>query len=73
MNFELNEEQLQIKYSIREFAESEIKPHVMEWDEAQHFPAELRPKLAELGLMAMSNTQRSSKRSAAFAVQSACR
>ncbi len=51
MNFELSEEQLQIKYSIREFAESEIKPHVMEWDEAQHFPAELRPKLAELGLM----------------------
>ena len=39
------------KNSIREFAESEIKPHVMEWDEAQHFPVELRPKLAELGLM----------------------
>ncbi len=51
MNFELNEEQKQIKYSIREFAESEIRPHVMEWDEAQHFPIELRPKLAELGLM----------------------
>ena len=51
MNFELNEEQLQIKYSVREFAESEIRPHVMEWDESQHFPDELRPKLAELGLM----------------------
>ncbi len=51
MNFELSEEQLQIKYSIREFAESEIRPHVMEWDESQHFPEELRPKLAELGLM----------------------
>jgi len=51
MNFELNEEQQQIKYSVREFAESEIKPHVMEWDETQHFPEELRPKLAELGLM----------------------
>src|SRR3954453_14682485 len=51
MNFELSDEQLQIKYSIREFAESEIKPHVMEWDESQHFPEELRPKLAELGLM----------------------
>src|SRR5688500_13132236 len=50
MNFELNEDQQQIKYSIREFAESEIKPHVMEWDETQHFPDELRPKLAELGL-----------------------
>ncbi|MEZ5429368.1 MAG: acyl-CoA dehydrogenase [Pyrinomonadaceae bacterium] len=51
MNFELNEEQEQIKYSVREFAESEIGPHVMEWDETQHFPAELRPKLAELGLL----------------------
>lgn len=51
MNFELNEEQQQIKYSVREFAESEIRPHVMEWDESQHFPEELRPKLAELGLM----------------------
>ena len=51
MNFELTEEQQQIKYSVREFAESEIAPHVMEWDETQHFPDELRPKLAELGLM----------------------
>src|SRR5881394_1047962 len=51
MNFELDDEQLQIKYSVREFAESEIKPHVMEWDEEQHFPEELRPKLAELGLL----------------------
>lgn len=51
MNFELNEEQKQIKYSVREFAESEIRPHVMEWDESQHFPEELRPKLAELGLL----------------------
>ena len=51
MNFELNEEQKQIKFSVREFAESEIRPHVMEWDEAQHFPVELRPKLAELGLL----------------------
>lgn len=51
MNFELSDEQLQIKMSVREFAESEIKPHVLEWDETQHFPDELRPKLAELGLL----------------------
>src|SRR5438132_3784645 len=50
MDFELNEEQLQMKMSVREFAQSEIAPHVMEWDEAQHFPVELKPKLAELGL-----------------------
>ncbi|HVS20563.1 MAG TPA: acyl-CoA dehydrogenase [Pyrinomonadaceae bacterium] len=50
MEFELSEEQQQMKMSVREFAESEIAPHVMEWDEAQHFPIELKPKLAELGL-----------------------
>lgn len=51
MDFELTEEQHQIKMSVREFAEAEIAPHVMEWDEAQHFPIELKPKLAELGLL----------------------
>jgi alkylation response protein AidB-like acyl-CoA dehydrogenase len=51
MNFELNEEQQQIKNSIREFAEAELLPHVLEWDESQHFPIELLPKFAQLGLM----------------------
>ncbi|HKY04729.1 MAG TPA: acyl-CoA dehydrogenase family protein [Blastocatellia bacterium] len=51
MDFELNEEQQQIKRTIREFAESELLPQRMEWDEAQHFPIELRPKFAELGIM----------------------
>jgi alkylation response protein AidB-like acyl-CoA dehydrogenase len=51
MDFELNEEQEQIKRSIREFAEAELAPHVLEWDESQHFPLELQPKFAELGVM----------------------
>src|SRR5919202_2207186 len=51
MEFELSEEQQQVKLSVREFAESEIAPHVLEWDESQHFPIELKPKLAELGLL----------------------
>jgi alkylation response protein AidB-like acyl-CoA dehydrogenase len=51
MEFELSEEQQQVKASVREFAEAEIAPHVMEWDETQHFPVELLPQLAELGLM----------------------
>jgi alkylation response protein AidB-like acyl-CoA dehydrogenase len=50
LDFELNEEQQQVKQSIREFAEAELKPHVLEWDESQHFPIELLPKFAELGL-----------------------
>src|SRR5213593_1270951 len=51
MDFELTEEQLQMKMSVREFAEAEIAPHVLEWDESQHFPVELLPKLGELGLL----------------------
>jgi alkylation response protein AidB-like acyl-CoA dehydrogenase len=51
MDFSLTDEQTLLRKSVREFAESEIRPHVMAWDETQHFPAELLPKLAELGLM----------------------
>lgn len=50
MQFDLTEEQLQVKQMVREFAEAEIKPHVMEWDEAQQFPRELFTKMGELGL-----------------------
>jgi alkylation response protein AidB-like acyl-CoA dehydrogenase len=51
MNFELSEDQQQIKSSVREFAESELRPNVMEWDEAQHLPLEVFPKMGELGLL----------------------
>jgi alkylation response protein AidB-like acyl-CoA dehydrogenase len=51
MEFELTEDQEQIRMSVREFAEAEVAPHVREWDETQHFPVEIVPKLAELGLM----------------------
>ena len=51
MDFALTDEQTLLRKSVREFAESEIRPNVMTWDEAQHFPKELLPKLAELGLM----------------------
>ena len=51
MDFGLNEDQQQIRQTIREFAEAELAPHVSEWDETQHFPVELRPKFAELGIM----------------------
>lgn len=54
MDFELTDEQLEIKRSVREFAEREIRPHVMEWDEAQHFPVEVFPGLASLGLMGVT-------------------
>jgi alkylation response protein AidB-like acyl-CoA dehydrogenase len=51
MDFRLSEDQELLRRSVREFAETEMRPHVMEWDEAQHFPKELIPKLSALGLM----------------------
>ena len=51
MEFSFTDEQQQLRRSVREFAEGEIAPHVMEWDEASHFPVEIMPKLAEMGLL----------------------
>jgi alkylation response protein AidB-like acyl-CoA dehydrogenase len=51
MDFRPTEEQVLLRRTVREFAETEIRPHVREWDETQHFPLELVPKLAALGLM----------------------
>jgi alkylation response protein AidB-like acyl-CoA dehydrogenase len=51
MDFRPSDEQEILRRTVREFAEAEIRPHVMEWDEAQQFSADLLPKLAALGLM----------------------
>ena len=51
MDFTFTDEQKQLRKSVREFAEGEIAPHVMEWDESSHFPSEILPKLAEMGLL----------------------
>ncbi len=51
MDFSFTDEQQQLRRTVREFAEGEIAPHVMEWDEASRFPAEIIPKLADLGLL----------------------
>jgi alkylation response protein AidB-like acyl-CoA dehydrogenase len=51
VDFSFTDEQNQLRRSIREFAEGEIAPHVMEWDEASKFPIEIMPKLADMGLL----------------------
>jgi alkylation response protein AidB-like acyl-CoA dehydrogenase len=51
VDFTFTQEQKQLRKAVREFAEGEIAPHVMEWDEASHFPTEILPKLGEMGLM----------------------
>jgi alkylation response protein AidB-like acyl-CoA dehydrogenase len=51
MDLGFTSEQQQLRKSIREFCEAEIKPHVMEWDESQHFPIDVFKRLGELGVL----------------------
>src|SRR5579875_3007340 len=51
MYFEFTPEQIQLRHLIRDFAEAEIAPHVLEWDENQIFPLEVIKKAGELGAM----------------------
>jgi hypothetical protein len=51
MDVRLTADQELVRRSVREFAETELQPHVREWDEAQALPRELLGKLARLGLM----------------------
>ncbi len=58
MDFRPTEEQQLLRRTVREFAETEIRPHVREWDQEQHFPIELIPKLASLGLLGIQFPER---------------
>jgi alkylation response protein AidB-like acyl-CoA dehydrogenase len=51
MNFDYNETQQMIAQSIKDFAEKNIKPYIMEWDESQIFPIPLFKQLGEMGFM----------------------
>src|SRR5687768_8262091 len=51
MDFSYPDELLEIRRAAREFAEHEIKPHVMQWDEQQIFPRDILLRLGELGFM----------------------
>jgi alkylation response protein AidB-like acyl-CoA dehydrogenase len=51
MNFDYNETQIMIAQSIKDFAEKNIRPYIMEWDEEQIFPIPLFKKLGEMGFM----------------------
>src|ERR671939_1168005 len=51
MDFEYTPDQLALRRAVREFAEAEIAPHVMEWDEGQIFPLEVIKEIGALGYM----------------------
>ena len=51
MEYDYTAEQVQLRHTVREFAEGEIAPQVSRWDEEQIFPAEILPQMGKLGLM----------------------
>ncbi|WP_109472224.1 acyl-CoA dehydrogenase family protein [Ornithinimicrobium cavernae] len=51
--FELSKDHEDFRRLVRDFAEAEIAPHVEEWDRTSHFPADLVPKMGELGLFGL--------------------
>src|SRR5258708_9589542 len=57
MDFRLSDEQTQIQQMVRDFAVSEIKPHLMEWDEAQHFPTEVFKRAGGLGMLGVTSPE----------------
>jgi alkylation response protein AidB-like acyl-CoA dehydrogenase len=51
MHFQEDESVRMVRQTVRDFAEKHIRPDMMVWDEAQHFPVEVFKGLGELGLM----------------------
>ena len=51
MDFDLSETHQQLRESVRDFAEREVRPKAIQWDKEERFPKELVPKLAEMGLL----------------------
>src|SRR5258707_10649990 len=54
MDFELSDEQRQIRSTLAEFAEHEIKPYSAKWDKEDTFPRHVVEKLGELGFLGVS-------------------
>ena len=54
MDFNLTQENVQVRELARNFARTEIKPVVMKYDEAQEFPLELMHKLGDLGFLGVT-------------------
>lgn len=51
MNFKQDELTQQVAQTAKDFADKYIRPHVMEWDESQHFPLHVYKELGKLGMM----------------------
>jgi butyryl-CoA dehydrogenase len=53
MDFALSDHQLLIRDTVRQFMETEIRPHVRDWERTDHFPLDAIQKLGALGCCGM--------------------
>ena len=53
MDFELNDEQKQVRDMVREFAAREVAPHIQEWEAKGEFHREALDKMGELGILGL--------------------
>jgi glutaryl-CoA dehydrogenase (non-decarboxylating) len=53
MNFELTDEQIQVRDMVREFAQREVAPYIQEWDAKGEFHREVLTKMGELGILGL--------------------
>jgi len=54
VRIELTEDQELLHRTVRDFASAELRPNAARWDHEGHFPAEVVPKLAQLGLLGLN-------------------
>ena len=57
LNFDLDEEQRDIRDTVRHFTRQEIAPYAGSWDEDHHFPRQIYTQMADLGLMGMTTPE----------------
>ena len=57
MDFQLPEDLLALQKTVKDFCESEVKPHARAWDEHEAFPHDTVKKLGELGLLGMGGAE----------------
>lgn len=51
MDFNLSEQELAVQKLARDFAQNEIAPYIMKFDESQEFPMEIARKMGEMGFL----------------------
>ncbi len=51
MDFSFSEHHTILRQAVRDFAQSEVRPHARDWDKEERFPHEIIPKLADMGLL----------------------